>query len=157
MKRYYLSVGYPLTYAVDQSSVYILEQMEGTVALTTEELKEWTRCLPVVAREQESEELRTLIRKGAVFSGNSLSELLDSIRKRNAVRQGFGFLNNDKYCLMLGKEYWYPSEVQLRLWSAADGCTTIDNLLELFEDELIEMEVFKNLSVLMRNDSLYLR
>ena len=88
MKRYYLAVGYPLTYAIDNPSVYILEQKEGTVALTTEELKEWSTCLRVNVRDEESEILRSLVRKRAVYDAESPERLLEAIRERNAIRQG---------------------------------------------------------------------
>ncbi len=158
LKMYYLAVGYPLTYAVDQPSVYILEQIEGTVSLTTAELREWSYCLRVNAREQENELLRSLVRKGAVFAADSLESLLDGIRGRNAIRQGFGFLKEQKYCIMVGKECWYPTKGQLTLWSGADGISTVDGLLRLAADEsMTEMQAFNGISVLMKNDSLFLR
>lgn len=158
MKKYYLAIGYPLTYAVDKPSVYILEQIDGTIALTTEELKEWTSFLRVNVREQETELLRSLIRKGAVVSANSLEELLEQIRRCNVIRQGFGFLNQKKYCIMVGKECWYPTRGQLILWSGADGVNTVDGLMKLGAGEnLTEMQVFNGISILMQNDSLFLR
>ncbi len=158
MKRYYLAVGYPLTYAIDNPSVYILEQKEGTVALTTEELKEWSTCLRVNVRDEESEILRSLVRKRAVYDAESPERLLEAIRERNAIRQGFGFVYNKKYSILVGKEYWYPSKGQLILWSGADGLTTVQGLMELAKEEkLSEMQAFHCITTLMQNDSLFLR
>ena len=158
MKRYYLAVGYPLTYAIDNPSVYILEQKEGTVALTTEELKEWSMCLRVNARDEESEILQSLVRKGAVYDAESPEKLLETIRERNAIRQGFGFVYNKKYSILVGKEYWYPSRGQLILWSGADDLTTVQGLMELAKEEkLSEMQAFHCITTLMQNDSLFLR
>lgn len=158
MKKYYVAVGYPLTYAIDQPSMYILEQQEGTVVLTTEELKEWSLALRVHSREEESEIFGSLLRKGAIFEGNSPESLLDVLCSRNVIRQGFGFLHNKKYCIMNGKECWYPTRSQLILWSGADGVNTVKDLLDLGVGEnLSAMQVLHGISVLMQNDSLFLR
>ncbi len=133
----FLPVGYPVQFKnIDSTYRYEIENMQGTHLLESNEFMLWTELLRK-SNEADTDPaaLNSLKEKKAILyaeSGNTLFSLLFAYVP---VRQGFGGIAENRYCIVLGEKNFFPSKLQMDFWELSDGNKTVLEILRILAKE----------------------
>lgn len=146
---FYISIGYPMGYRRMQDRdefEYFMEIRGKFVAVTRPELDLWTNINNIKKEKIDENILNSLEEKGLVIGSDNISELFDKLLNYSVMRQGIGWVNDSKPCILtMNKVAFHPTLLQTIIWINGYGQFILKGIVEkrCINDFDIASESFK--------------
>ena len=148
-EKFYVPVGYPLGYELVDGiphdtkenfkvyspkhykiELYLNDKLSVTVLSLPDELYLWSRLLylqdKTIRNSCNLDLLESLQKKHVILEAETLTDLLKKLLPLKVQRQGVGWTNEQKICVLLGREMVYTVGLQKAIWNFAMGCKVED-------------------------------
>lgn len=119
-----VSIGYPIGITkTDEGYYYTIETKDKYIHLSYEELQVWSLVDSsyIPHAENELKMVQRLESSGVLLSADTKKDILTTVLPRCYVRQGFGMLNTDGYCVHIGDKVINLTKRQMILWQLGNG------------------------------------
>jgi|GEM_PF-5879414 len=155
-----------LTYGLN--SIYCIEKDDSIIALNMLEIGMWLRILVSISNFEEKLEyvndediINTLIIKGVLVAGDTMSEVVKQIGNLKPIRQGSGFFDGQGFYVGLEKGYRVNTTSKI-IWEQSNGKISITEIWNGFFNNSGEFgisieEYYKNIAYLLFKNLLFLR
>lgn len=133
--KYALAIGYPLRLRIgEERMVQEIELQERWITLSLEQAMQWGKlCVWRELSETEKPAVEELMALGTVVSGDSVAEVLSALGRCVPLRQGFCLPAEEGTAVQMGREQILLTGLQERVWLAANGKNTLEEILEQLE------------------------
>jgi len=130
----YISIGYPMGFRKKQNEdelEYFMEIRGKFVPVTHSELSLWSDINSTENEKLDEKIVISLKEKGLVLSSNSIFELFDILLEYTIIRQGVGWVNEGKPCILKAEnDVFNTTKLQDIIWVNGYGTILIKTIVE---------------------------
>jgi len=153
----YLSVGYPLGIKFDDDGIacYAFSLNNKALAVSYDDFCLWVDITQHKKVKHEHLKLIPFLKElGLIIEANTLPVLLEKILPLTPIRQGTGWIHENKTCIILGRELFYPTNMQAYFWIASSGLLELSDIFNLIleDDDILVVEKLNKTSENIKSD-----